>query len=193
MKFYLGCEISFLTNVQKEEVTQGWPHPGGVAQCGLWRNSVPGFSPVPIIYELWICASLFQLLYLQTLFEKVYSVGPQTCVMYVNHLAQYETSFGTLNEWQLLRRWFWPRMITNFHHIILFPGYIREYAAPNNNQIHISTNAPKQVKLSGISLFEHLFYDVFGVIFSAWVKVQVHLSQGPTTSLSGAVFCPNHP
>ena len=38
------------------------------------------------------------------MFEKVYSVGPQTCVMYVNHLAQYETRFGTLNEWQLLRR-----------------------------------------------------------------------------------------
>ena len=146
-------------------------------------------------YHLWALnlTSLFQLLYLQTLFEKVYSVGPQTCVMYVNHLAQYETSFGTLNEWQLLLRWFWPWMITDLHHIILFPGYIREYATPNNNQIHISTNAPKQVKLSGISLFEHLFYDVFGVIFSAWVKVQVHLSQGPTTSLSGAVFCPNHP
>ena len=46
----------------------------------------------------------FELLYLQILFEKVYSVGPQTCVMYVNHLAQNETSFGTLNEWQLLRR-----------------------------------------------------------------------------------------
>ena len=135
----------------------------------------------------------FELLYLQIVFEKVYSVGPQTRVMYVNHLAQYETSFGMLNEWQLLRRWFWPWMITNFHHIILFPGYIKEYATPNNNQIHISTNAPKRVKLSGISLFEHLFYDVFGVIFSAWVKVQVHLSQGPTTSLSGAVFCPNHP
>ena len=36
MKFcYLGCEIPFLTNIQKEEVTQGWPHPGGVAQYGL--------------------------------------------------------------------------------------------------------------------------------------------------------------
>ena len=53
MKFcYLGCEIPFLTNVQKEEVTQGWPHPGRVAQFGLYRNSVPGFSPAPIIYEL---------------------------------------------------------------------------------------------------------------------------------------------
>ena len=40
---------------------------------------------------------------------------------------------------------------------ILFPGYIREYASPNNNQIHIKSNAPKQVKLSSISLFEHLF------------------------------------
>ena len=128
-KLCLGYEIllfnmwnTFWTNVQKEEVTQGWPHPGGVAQYGLWRNSVQGFSPAPIIYELWISASLFQLLYLQILFERVYNVGPQTCVMYVNHLAQYETSFGTLNEWQLLQRWFWPRMITDFHHIILFPG-----------------------------------------------------------------------
>ena len=40
----------------------------------------------------------FELLYLQIVFEKVYSVGAQTCVMYVNHLAQYEASFGTLNE-----------------------------------------------------------------------------------------------
>ena len=46
----------------------------------------------------------FELLYLQIVFEKVYSVGPQTRVMYVNHLAQYERSFGTLNEWQLLHR-----------------------------------------------------------------------------------------
>jgi len=67
-------------------------------------------------------------------------------------------------------------MITNFHHIILFPGYTREYASPNNNQIDISTNAPKQVKLSSISLFEHLFYYVFGVIFSTWMQGQVHLS-----------------
>ena len=53
MKFcYLACEIPLLTNVHKEEVTQGWPRPGGVAQYGLWRNSMPGFSPAPIIYEL---------------------------------------------------------------------------------------------------------------------------------------------
>ena len=46
----------------------------------------------------------FELLYLQIVFERVYSVGPQTCVMYVNHLAQYEAGYGNLNEWQLLQR-----------------------------------------------------------------------------------------
>ena len=35
MKFYLACEMPFQTNVQKEEVTPGWPHPGEVAQYGL--------------------------------------------------------------------------------------------------------------------------------------------------------------
>ena len=123
MKFcYLTCEIPFGLMFRKRK----WPKVSLILEewhsMGSGGIQLPGFSPGPIIYERWVWASLFQLLYLQIVFERVYSVGPQTCVMYVNHLAQYETSFGTLNEWQLLQRWFWPRMITNFHHIILFPG-----------------------------------------------------------------------
>lgn len=48
-------------------------------------------------------------------------------------------------------------MIANVHHVILFPVYIREYATSNNNQIHIGTNAPKQVKLSRFSPLALLF------------------------------------
>ena len=77
-----------------------------------------------------------------------------------------------------------------------FPAYIREYATPNNNQIHISTDASKQVKPNSIfPIWAH--FNVFGVIFSTWMQVQVHLSQGPATSLSGVCVCvcvfPNHP
>ena len=68
---------------------------GGI-QC---RGSVQLLSFMSFKLTFFIPASLSAIM-----FEKVYSVGPQTCVMYVNHLAQYETSFGTLNEWQLLRR-----------------------------------------------------------------------------------------
>ena len=121
MKFcYLTCEIPFGLMFRKRK----WPKVSLILEewhsMGSGGIQLPGFSPGPIIYERWVWASLFQLLYLQIVFERVYSVGPQTCVMYVNHLAEYEASFGNLNEWQLLRRWFWPQMITNFHHIIFF-------------------------------------------------------------------------
>ena len=119
MKFcYLTCEIPFGLMFRKRK----WPKVSLILEewhsMGSGGIQLPGFSPGPIIYERWVWASLFQLLYLQIVFERVYSVGPQTCVLYVNHLAEYEASFGNLNEWQLLRRWFWPRMVTKFHHII---------------------------------------------------------------------------
>jgi hypothetical protein len=122
MKFcYWTCEITFGLMFRKRK----WPKVGLILEewHSMGSGGIQCRGPVQLLSFM---SFEFELLYSSFFICKwclrVYSVGPETCVMYVNHLAQYETSFGTLNEWQLLQRWFWPRMVTNFHHIILFPG-----------------------------------------------------------------------